>query len=931
MKSRFLNVSPRAYARQKDSVNVIPPVVRTGYQNEIGEESSPFSENDNTIVFENNRSILAPYMIPADRASESGFLTGTLFLTSSIRDGSSYQDKKIQYNPVFPFKEGSNPAAYSKRDDPGFPSELFPGFASPDSDKTALVFDLSTTSDFDVIKLNSGDSNRDPSGPFYGRSGSGFLYYNHKTKSWEDVGTRDPSTGSPVAYDPIFQLDENLALPFAGTPVYKIVSGTNTYLGQFTGSPYSLVSEDPLYRPSNDAALEARGYHRIGEPTSFFEAPYAPRYHSPTGSSLKLSDYITAPFVVDRISVNFPVTAFRTQDPRSGVGATDFGFGRDIDNYVFFVYVQNRSNATPDSEQDVSSSIRYLVGKESFCFFNRNTLDAVRPGQPLLHNVSQFYSFDLPFRTASMPGVSVKKSINAKIDMTFRPLTFNSVFGTTSKLAGSAFRAGTGSVTGSVFIQNFWRGGQVASGTSVAPFVPSGFRNLNVIPGAFSPTVQFQNCKPSPRSLVSSFWEGSPASITSGSGLGNLAGTEISTVSDFSTSKMTPIILFPDDELVFGIDSGANSNMQSPGTGRSDEGIDTSVLAITGSRVTIRAGNAQVVLYGSLISNKVEQLPVLNQHLGSSAVQEDIHESGPFDQFDIYDRSILSASYVDNVFSGDIFAGERERVSFATKGEAWITGSLQRNIKLISSDFLYYDTFVPPISVIADGLDNSLVSVSFLTKEPALQINKDGTRGYPVENIREGNSLFSRPFTYEKENSQARQRDFIVSLLNPSASIYLGAGRGDVSRFFMYYNGATNPAVDDPAAVQKNYKGAASIRYGMISPRIIGPGSVYRRDRYGQFRDLLEQGRNTKYVITSTGKDVVGEAAINAMFVSASADTVVSPSETQSSNLSFECTSSRPYADDGIVHNRGPLPASFAKFGPNNLVFGITGSFGFNN
>lgn len=922
MKSRFLNVSPRAYIRQKDSKNILPPIVRTGYQGETGEENSPFSEDNNTQIFENNRSLLAPYMIPENIAAMSGFLTGSLILTASIRDRSAYLDKKIENRQIKSFTEGSNPAAYNKNEAPGFPAELYPGFSSPDSDKTALVFDISTSTSFDIIKLNAGDSNLDPAGPFSGKSGSGFLYYNHETKSWEDIGTRDPATGNAVDYDPVFQLDENLALPFAGSAIYKIASGTNTFLGQFAGSPYSLVSEDPLYRPSDDGALEARGYHRIGEPTSFFEAPYAPRYHATTGSALRLSNYINAPFVLDRISVRLPVTALRTQDPRGGIGATDHGFGRDIDNYVFFVYVQNRSNATLDSSQDVSSSVRYLVGKESFCFFNRNTLEVVRPNQPLLHSAAQFYSFDLPYRTASISGATVTKSINANIDMTFRPLTFNSVFGTTSKHVGSAYKSGTGSVTGSIFVQNFWRGGQAASGSTGLTFVPINFSNLNMMEDAVSPVVQGQFCKPSPRPLVSSFWEGSNASILSGSGLGNFAGVETSTVSDFSTSKITPVVLFPDDEIVFGIDSGANSNMASPGTGRSDEGTDTSVLSLTGSRVTIRAGDAQVVLYGSLISNNSEHLPVLNQHLGSAAVSEDIHEAGPFDQFDILSPAILSASYVDSIFAGSVTAGNRHRVSLASRGEAWVTGSLQRNVRHGVADLVFFDTFFPSGESIADGIENASFETS-IKNTPAVIIIDDAANGFAFQNNRVLNTLLGRSFTYEKDATSARLRS-VDLVLKTSGGSLLSINSGDSARFILYYNGKNSNTSVPVALSQKKYSGAASIRYGMQNVRITGPSAVFRRDHYGHFRDMLEQPRDGRFVSSASGKDSLQTAVVVAQFVSGSSDTVVDPASTQCSNLSQFCTSSVPYNDGGAATNRGALPAiPSGQFGPNNLVFGV--------
>jgi hypothetical protein len=929
MKSRFLNVSPRAYLRQLDSVNKLPPIVRTGYQDEQGEKSENFSDGE-TQFFGINREILAPYMISRASAAASGFLTGTLSFTGSIKSKSAYLFQSITGDPVYPFKENNvNPSTYNiDNESEGFPQDGYVGFSANEYDKSALIFDISTNQDFDVLKVNAGDTKLDPSGPFLGSAGSGFLYYNHKNRSWEDIGLRDPATGTSLDYDPIFTLDHDLISP---ENQRLIIAGTDRFLCQFASSPYSITSEGTNYAPRDIQALEARGYHRIGEPTSFFEAPYAPRYHSTTGSSLKLSDYISHPFVVDRISIRIPISVFRTQTNNPAPSSPDFGFGRDIDNYVFFVYVQNRSNATKDSLQDVSSSVRYLIGKESLCVYNQNTLDYVTPGFGPIHSFGRSISFSMSDRQASLPGppTVVTQRRDANLSLTFRPKTFNNVFGTTSKLAGSEDdQAGGGSyVTGSVFIQNFWRGGQNASGSSDGITIPEiaslNFKNLNVRLGSYPAQADKANLYlgSSPRSFVSSFWEGSPETISTGSGLGE-PGIEISTVSRYSPSISTPVVLFPEDELVFGIDAGSNPNLLSPG--RSGDGTDASILDLTGSRLVIRQGEAQVVLYGSLIQNKVQVLPTLNQHLGSAAVSEDIKESGPYDQFDTYAKSTLSGSYIDNVFTGSLLASGRRRVARLTKGQGWITGSLQRNVRLTSdSKISYYDTLVPTIPVISSSISNTSTTGSAGIVDPSiLRINNDATLGYAFQNNKSGNSRLGIDPIFKNLNAtSSRIREIKVSL-----STFSSVFSGDESKFLLYYNG-NHPASAN--SVSKNYSGAASLSYGLMSPRIYGPSAVFRRDRFGQFRDLLEQTRDSKTILNSNGKDSVEPGVVIAKFVKQLSSTAVDPSETQCSNISTECTSSLPFIDDNQVHNRGPLPASYqVQSGPNNLIFGVTGSFG---
>lgn len=921
MKSRFLNISPRAYIRQKDSVNVLPRIVRTGYQNEKGESSSVYNERD-LIIFSDNSRVIAPYMVPSRSAASLGFLTGTLLLTASIKDRSSYLEKAVAYDSIFPYKEGGNPAAFNDTEDDGFPESEYPSFSSPDSDKSAITIDISSQNDAIVTKLSKARSLLDTGGEFYNEEYSGFLYYNKELREWKDVGLEDPATGDKTGYDPVLSIDHVLA-----PGVFLINGKDDKLMCQFSSSPYSFLTEDPFI-PDTIPKLESRGYHKIGDPTAFFGAPYSPRYHAKKDFSISLSDYISSPFVIDRISVKLPVRALRTQSPPILPGAVekDNGSARDIENYVFFVYAQNRSNAIPDSVNDVSSSIRHLIGKQSFCFYNSQTFETMSPFLPR-HSFGFSHNFNMLTTVASSSKTVETRFFDTELNLTFRPRTYDYFFGTTSKIPVET-TGGPTTVSGSVFIQHFWRGGQISSGSyseiikaqnTAARFNQRRRNRPNINNLEIQTSV-------SPRSIIRSCWEGSKNLFVTGSGLG-LGNDEVTTCNvDSNSSIETPVILFPNDELVFGIESGVNANLRSA---LDKSGIDSSFLDVTGSRLVIRAGDAQITLYGSMIREGKEVLPSLNQFLGSDAIHEDIHETGPFDEFDILDKNLLSASYVDGVFTGgSLLSGTRRRTSLAsvvTPGIYSLTASLQRNVKFRDEQAFYYDTFIPSSEIIVTGLQNSELGLNN-EKENAIKLTADATNGYVVNNSRNSDTMLVRPFVFEKESGQARQRQAVVNIM--SAGSYAQKYTGDESRFALYYNGR-NPSIDLTAYLDKNYTGAASLRYGLMNVRLTNPSSVFRRDKFGQLRDMLEQSRNSKIVTAEAGKDVVGVAAVTALFVSQSSNTQISPSFTQCSNLSFECTSSVPFVDDGQVHNRGPLPESIIKFGPNNLIFGVTGSIGF--
>ena len=930
MSSRFLNVSPRAYIRDLDNKNIFPPIQRISGQKDLESFLKPYDDAA-TLIFEDNQVVSAPYMLTPTRAISSGFFTGSLRVTASIKDRNSYQDRAVvtERSTFFLYREstGAGPIAYKSGSDiEGFPESVYPGFSARANDKVSVNFIMPTQNAIELTKLNRAQSARDPSGPLYLTQRSGFVYYNPSSRNWIDVAARDPETGNSIInYDP--SLSVSAAPAVAGQ--FQLTQNNNRYLSQFSSSPYSITSEGPYYVPEDVSALRARGYHTIGEPTSVFGAPHSPRYHARTNETFKMLDYSDFALAVDRISVDIPVRVRRTQMPPTGSGETmDLGFGRDIDNYVFFVYVQNRSSADNDSKQDISSSIRYLIAKESFCFYNSPTLDTVSGGLTPIHSYGFAAPFSMSHNIASSSGVPVEVQQDFSINLNFRPLTFNSIFGTTSKYACDAASGGS-KVTGSVFIQNYWTGGQRASGSLGSFGRVSTTENLNVRSGSIPSLFLDQFVQASPRSLVTSFWEGTSQVIDSGSGF-STSGTEVGTVSEYDPNSETIAIIFPEDEIIFGIESGANSNMLSPG--RSYDGIDNDVLAVTGSRLEIRPGNANVIFYGSLIA-RGRAFDISSYQIGGSdAIHEDIHEIGPVDQFDIFDPLVLSGSYVDNIFYGDFLSGERKRVARASRGEGWITGSLQRNVRMVSQEQIYYDTFVPPVPVISGGLANTTQIGPIFSSTPQdpnrLLIIEDATNGFAFDDNRANNTLLKRSFTYENIGNQNRIKNISLRMFyDTMGSTFASSVSGDAAKFALYYNGDI-PTVDVGRADGKNYTGAASIRYGLMNPRIQSPSVVYRRDRYGQVRDMLEQSRDGKFVTHVKGRDTVARGVVVATFVSASSDNVVDGELTQCSNLSIECTASVPFSDDGQTKNRGTLPSYIPKFGPNNLIFGVTGSFG---
>jgi hypothetical protein len=86
-------------------------------------------------------------------------------------------------------------------------------------------------------------------------------------------------------------------------------------------------------------------------------------------------------------------------------------------------------------------------------------------------------------------------------------------------------------------------------------------------------------------------------------------------------------------------------------------------------------------------------------------------------------------------------------------------------------------------------------------------------------------------------------------------------------------------------------------KYGMMNAFPVLSKCIFKRNRFGQMRDMLEQRSDGKFFVNS-----LLESAVLVRFVDSNGSPVL-PYETMSSNLSLESTSSLPYFD-GLVRNR---------------------------
>jgi len=99
------------------------------------------------------------------------------------------------------------------------------------------------------------------------------------------------------------------------------------------------------------------------------------------------------------------------------------------------------------------------------------------------------------------------------------------------------------------------------------------------------------------------------------------------------------------------------------------------------------------------------------------------------------------------------------------------------------------------------------------------------------------------------------------------------------------------------------YAHPAGFKYGLSNCIQTSPAAVYRNDRYGQIRDMLEQRPYTKvyYKGDQNNKRGNSEGAVTCIFVDADGAAISDATKTTCLNLSTAMTSSKPYIEGEVL------------------------------
>jgi hypothetical protein len=899
--SGILSNPVRVLLQERDNkTGSYPTIARSGDPDFSGIYSTIFDDT-NTINFVSQQVIYPTNLPRTSKFVSGGVATPNILqgISASAISVPGVADSHITLTPgqnLSPFNDSriyvENNSSFYKT---GTSPSILSGFDQRLSSKTILQFDINPLSRTNFF-FSTGTVPGPSVGGIQNGVNSGIGYFNWNTKKWEIIG--DLSTGSYVDY-----VNPNPAIR--------------------DRTPRAFTSRCEFYPYAQGFSTVNQTVSHIGIPHSTNGFPFATQFDATGSQILKLTGSLTAPFLVEKIALEFSASfpAFRD----TTTSASSFAEGPNV--YQFFllnVSAQN-VNSTVTIEQALTGSNTGAIATRRISNFSvRQVKDLIWTGE-----ISRYDNYPTP------------QSFEWQRDLNLSG-------------SSSAGAPGISAITGTYRVEAPARVFGISSGLLTTPI-----RSDGASPVATTPL------------LANRLGGRNFAGISEGrSFIKSVAGSAVSGtlyVDDTDVNYMyaiplisqvkfdSPYVLMPGDSLVLGF---ANQAIISGGpTGAAY--VDYTEKKISEQVVTLSPGAGKITIYGSFLRNNLPEEQSTNQPLTSDAVHEDIHYDNPvFDQFDSDSTLAFTGSYIDNIVAGSMelnpfSANARRVVGSAVSGTAGVTGSLQRFVSIPSyleilengrgaSTTRIYDTNVPEISDFLTKLgataeDLSSAGAPYGTHTVLLRVNNpisystiNFVRSYPfarqlssVKRTLTPESIFSTPiFNGRGKIGTLSSIGFgyfddatdITYIFGASSAGNTQAYQSAIKTLFCFnrskVSGSYVPDIGPDAAGAGYSAGEIPIRgfkYGLGGIYGLYPTAKFRRDRFGQFRDMLEQRGFFASLVT---RDVDYPIEIN-FYSRPNRDgtgvDATEPSLTHSQNLSKFNTSSLPYFD-GVAVDRDEDP-----------------------
>lgn len=910
--SGFISNPARILLQERDAhTGSYPTMTRTGDPDFLGNFPSKF--DDSKIINFINSNLIYPTLLRPESQWVSGnvatpnVLQG-LSATGNVVKGVS--DSHVQFTPGENIRAFDDSRVYIDNNSPFFQTGStntgLHDFSQKLSSKTIITLDINPSKTTDVFfstgttgvaLVNSAS-----------QIGSGLAYFNWVTKAWEMIGdtVNGVRTGSNVDF-----LNSNPAIRSAAP---HVASG----IPQFVAAT-----------PINNTARHIGRFH------STHGFPFATQYNSTGSQELLLTGVLAGPFLLEKAVLEW-----------SGSFAS-YPNGNTLSdgplNYQFMLF-----NVAPVS--DSVTIVQDLTGSSSGTPGTFTTRDAnfnVTSVKDLVWAgvVSRYFSsLTSSYGGISTPPLTYERDLNL-VKMSDDATGLSAITGTFS-VGAAAGIYGKNDGINVLDIRD-----EATNLTRNFPLLANkiGFRNFGGYVEGKSFIKPIAGINPS-----GSF-------TTDGSGGSTNKKYTISFMPASDIRFDSPYVLLPHHKLVLGF-------YGVPIQGTEKNNGTWSEYAMRNHVTTLAPGSGKLTLFGSLLRENQPVSPETNQPLTSDSIHESLHYGNSvFDQFDVEPFEYLNGTYADHIITGSMLAtpigdptaaNVRKIQAYATLGQAGTTGSLTRFVNLVCNNERYYDTMAPDAGELAIKLGKGFFQAttnatsSLVVATPYTSNNNGWSNTNSLSVIRNWyqitpyNNTFERLVTTNTVTRKAlRTYDSgsntisTSQQLSGSGQIALGILSPDVfgspgaQTFVAENNGDFSliaslkalwgfgdsvfqmPRFERVAGTAGSVQGALKIvirgaRYGMMNPLPLFSNAKFRRDRYGQFRDMLEQTPNAAYLVPPgkrKGKFETGlfnsvEYPIEIKFLSrpgkdGKGRTTTSPENTHSQNLSSYATSSLPYVD----------------------------------
>jgi hypothetical protein len=797
------------------------------------------------------------------------------------------------------------------------------GFSSKLSSKTILQFDISPAREGSVF-WSTGSITTVTDGSEYTDSNAGYVnggihsglsYFNWTDKQWEPVGNL--VTGSNVDY-------------------------MNRFLYIFTSSYLAVIPPQEV----NSTTLNTTNVENtFGLPTPSCGFPIASKFNATSSQLLSLDDRISAPFLLEKVVVEMSATIPGPVFYKHPAGDLDPTV-QDVSPTTFMLLRQ--SNANLDGEITKSTKFRTLEMGPADSVYNPTTgsiiepsysvdnpMDVIWTGRVALYDSTDWDS--LAALSSSHPGYYTSADLWIPIDTSAHLPAVNPLYGFTGsiRLEAPVKNMNIGESQSRLLLSRarYYLNSDndfVAHWTGSREYIlgnPVGGCNLFDL-----------SCG---RRIIKS--------VTGGKFIGNTTYN----AGDFEVPRyetvqsVAPYFLLPTDKLVF---CAVKQRMPAPGT-LETYGSKTDIAGepgVAADKLNLHVGDAKLTFFGSNVVNNKETHDTLNQELTSDAIHEAIMGLPVTDQVIGENNMSFYGSYIDNILTGTFLSGDRGVAGSVIAGQAGVTASLSRMVRLKTNE-RFYDTLLPSIQDIFNISNKKLFNSGndfLMLGQPGTTTHNDDvvfsswTMAYPFE-PKYANASRLQDFNYFDKDFQAEDKDgaqtpdsqieyfgltgslnLVRRLLGynfGNAEKILIANEGVVRTvqaermaplkfFFGIGNGPYNlPTFDraNPTISSNRYQSYVvanpvirGFKYGLLNIVPQFTSQVYRYDSYGQFRDMLEQ-RTYSRLLRPDGTLL---SAIETKFVD-KVGNLADPYQTNGlamtagSNLSLYSTSSLPYFD----------------------------------